>query len=206
MKALIHNCTTDEHIIKDFLNESEIRAFQETLKMADRETNFNIYYNEATAATPKKHIVDAGEGFKCTSVCYDITWNLQMECYSYYPVYTVEGFIEKCNAVEANYDKMIKGGNWDKDYKLSDEYLDVFLPSLTPKNIGERKRNVDLFKKATLHFSYENLALTKAMVSIKKAVADIEMKIASAKAAKQKAYNESRNSLGNLFPELANLA
>ena len=75
MKALIHNCTTDEHIIKDFLNESEIRAFQETLKMADRETNFNIYYNEATAATPKKHIVDAGKGFKCTSVCYDITWS-----------------------------------------------------------------------------------------------------------------------------------
>ena len=206
MKALIHNCTTDEHIIKDFLNESEIRAFQETLKMTDRETNFNIYYNEATAATPKKHIVDAGKGFKCTSVCYDITWNLQMECYSYYPVYTVEGFIEKCNAVKVNHSKMIKGGNWDKDYKLSDEYLDVFMPTIKVSNIEEVKRNVDLFKKATLHLSYENLALTKAMVSIKKDVTDIEMRIASAKAAKQKAYNESRNSLGNLFPELANLA
>jgi hypothetical protein len=190
MKALIFNCTTDEKIIKTFKSEKEMNIFHEKVKMSNRDSNINLYYNEATESTPEDHVIGI-EGLRFTCAKWDVTWNDQMEMFPSYEVFTTEGFIEKVEAVAKYHAHLIEIGNWNPNYPLECELYETL----------ENNSDALMLYGEAIKRGFSNKALDSAMSKIRLK----QDKIEAEKKAKRKAYQESRNTLGNLFPQLKEL-
>ena len=115
----IQNCSTEEIILKEFSSEFECRAFVEPMRIGNPDTNFNVYFGETDG--DYSFLV---EGRKFTSGIFDITFDLQMECYPDYPVFTEAGFSRKVKALKAYHAHLIEIGNWSPNYRFDDYYAE----------------------------------------------------------------------------------